>query len=487
MPSESASIWLVIVAALETVLTSGVVFGWAPLQLMLEEEGVYSELCVNGAPCKEQAERLSMIYTMATSAFCFCVWPTGLVLDRVGPQACCILGAVLFGVGTVLFGASSSAAGGLDLFLPGYIGMAVGGLPIMLSMMHLSNLLPLYAGTIITVLQVMIDVSALDFKVFAELVANAGATRKQLFLGYTGVPILILLSAPLLWPKTKYPPRPSHLRQAEGNAVEGGGGTSVGGRLVGKSYKEQLLSWEFGLCVAFTAVHLLHINFYLCSVDDQIRFLDFTNSSSPFTLSHTTSSVHAVSPTGLTPFQLFAASPSRNKALVSGLESLFAWILPLGGLAFALPVGYTLDNCPVWKAVLLLSLASLLHSALAVYPDPIAQVVNFVAFAYYRAACFGTMAAVVVFSCGHDNFGMLWGVLYAVSGLLNLTIAPLVYLSTTVNESYLPTNEAMGSVCAALFAYPLWLWLQDNNQAAQDRKEAPLHERESLLGPNGGV
>eukprot|EP00287_Rhodomonas_sp_CCMP768_P023955 CAMPEP_0202836654 /NCGR_PEP_ID=MMETSP1389-20130828/42559_1 /ASSEMBLY_ACC=CAM_ASM_000865 /TAXON_ID=302021 /ORGANISM="Rhodomonas sp., Strain CCMP768" /LENGTH=114 /DNA_ID=CAMNT_0049512529 /DNA_START=1 /DNA_END=345 /DNA_ORIENTATION=- len=112
--------------------------------------------------------------------------------------------------------------------------------------------------------------------------------------------------------------------------------------------------------------------------------------------------------------------------------------------------------------------------------------VNFITFAYYRAACFGTMAAVVVFTCGHDNFGMLWGVLYAVSGLLNLTIAPLVYLSTRGAGSYMLTNQAMGVVCTVLLGYPLWLWYQDHMAAkavsARDRREAPLHEKEALLG-----
>lgn len=70
---------LVIVAAIESVLTSGIVFGWAPLQLLLQEEGIYGDSCPDGPPCEEQAVRLDLIYTAATSAFCFCVWPTGLV------------------------------------------------------------------------------------------------------------------------------------------------------------------------------------------------------------------------------------------------------------------------------------------------------------------------------------------------------------------------------------------------------------------------
>jgi hypothetical protein len=43
--------------------------------------------------------------------------------------------------------------------------IAIGGLPVVLAMMHLSNLMPELAGTVITIMNVMIDVSALNFQV----------------------------------------------------------------------------------------------------------------------------------------------------------------------------------------------------------------------------------------------------------------------------------------------------------------------------------
>lgn len=98
---------------------------------------------------------------MATSAFCFCVWPTGIVLDRFGPRVCCMMGSLFFGAGCGLMAISTNE---IDYFMHGFCLMAIGGLPVVLSMMHLSNLLPEYAGTIITIFNVMIDVSSLNFK-----------------------------------------------------------------------------------------------------------------------------------------------------------------------------------------------------------------------------------------------------------------------------------------------------------------------------------
>ena len=51
-PSTFVSALLVFVGAVEAVATSGVVFGWAPLQMMLQEEGIYGDLCPNGPPCQ---------------------------------------------------------------------------------------------------------------------------------------------------------------------------------------------------------------------------------------------------------------------------------------------------------------------------------------------------------------------------------------------------------------------------------------------------
>lgn len=322
LPSRAASVVLVFLAALQSVLTSGMVgdaaslhhtpshpgsvrfarvdrrdatmhvmcvgpsmnggdpltsslcacaqvFGWAPLQLMLEEEGIYGNLCPGGVgPCPAQAARLRNVYTLATSAFCFCVWPTGIVLDRFGPRVCCMMGAVFFGSGCGLMAVSTNE---LDYFMHGFCLMAIGGLPVVLSVMHLSNLLPEYAGTIITIFNVMIDVSSLNFKLM-YVIFNMGVARKDLFLGYCTVPALIFVSAPLLWPSHKY-----ETRQDATGALLSPGGTSQQqaparrSLMEGRPFMQQATSSHFILCVLFTAFQLLHVNLYIGTVDDQVR------------------------------------------------------------------------------------------------------------------------------------------------------------------------------------------------------------------------
>ena len=51
---------LVFFVLLSCLLFSGIIFGYASLLLLLEKEGVYSELCTDGrAPCEEQENKFS--------------------------------------------------------------------------------------------------------------------------------------------------------------------------------------------------------------------------------------------------------------------------------------------------------------------------------------------------------------------------------------------------------------------------------------------
>ena len=524
-PGQCTSALLILVGALEAVLTSGVVFGWAPLQMMLQEEGIYGDVCTDGPPCQEQAVRLQIIYTVATSAFCFCVWPTGLVLDAYGPRACCMMGAAFFGVGTALMARSDAAH---DLFMPGFVLMAVGGLPVVLSMMHLSELIPALAGTIMTIFNVMIDVSSLDLQLFHVVVSSGWCTRQQAFGYYTAVPLAIFVTAPFLWPNQKFeqPTKPpvddvifdsprgerggdaGHARDSSAAAADA---SSRKQWLKQAPFGVQMTSKEFVLCVLFTALQLLHINLYIGTVDNQLEFLPFpprntTNSSSmpattPGLLAQdaqlaylqteaageqsTLALVRSVevqwfgSGRSYTSARVGAAADDSAVSTASQLCQAFAWILPLGGLAMTWPVGAVLDSMPLSMAMFMLSLAAVVHGVLALpvamFASRTVQLAGFLVFAYYRAALFGTMATTVAFSFGHGNFGKLWGLLYAVSGCFNFGIASLAMLAKTMG-SYLAINVAVLVVSIALMSYSHWL-----------RRQELLHTAECAGWPAAGA
>mmetsp|Transcript_40378 Transcript_40378/g.99170 ORF Transcript_40378/g.99170 Transcript_40378/m.99170 type:complete len:558 (+) Transcript_40378:58-1731(+) len=466
LPSRGTSFALIAVAALQAVLTSGMVFGWAPLQLMLEEEGIYANECKDGvAPCPEQGIKLQTMYTVATSAFCFCVWPTGMVLDKYGPRVCSMMGSVLFGVGCALMAISSNEQ---DYFVPGLTFIALGGLPIVLAMMHLSNLLPEYAGTIITLFNVCIDVSSLNFKILYEIFA-LGFSHRDLFLGYTIVPILIFISSIFLWPMQKYEPRMMPPAVGEGAALA----SQPKSTMEGQSFMRQVSSRHFILCALFTSLQLLHVNFYIGTVDDQVRELvngGHGNSTDVALLTGTAAG--AVAPLEERLYTLgyvrgVGEDGDTTAAMIIQMCSAFAWILPLGGVAMTYPVGWMLDNLSMWHCVFALSFAGFLHSLTLLVDGTYIAYGSFLLFAYYRAALFGTMATEVAFTFGHENFGKLWGVLYLTAGVLNFTIAPLSHIAKELG-TFWTINASFAALGALLLVYPVWLYTCDLKASSQD-------------------
>ena len=89
------------VSLLSVLLFSGIIFGWAPLEMLLLEEGQYGELCsdrslssssspeevVGRTPCAEQSDRLDAMFTVAQFALSFSSLPVGFALDSLPKSA----------------------------------------------------------------------------------------------------------------------------------------------------------------------------------------------------------------------------------------------------------------------------------------------------------------------------------------------------------------------------------------------------------------
>ena len=87
-----------IVAVIETVLFSGVVFGWANMVLILKNEEYFKDLCEESArnattsnddesgKCGKQDERLALVFTISVFGFNAGGFIGGAVLDRLGTR-----------------------------------------------------------------------------------------------------------------------------------------------------------------------------------------------------------------------------------------------------------------------------------------------------------------------------------------------------------------------------------------------------------------
>ena len=138
-------IMYIVLAFLFTITTSGVIFGFSPLLLILENEGVYNNLCIkqNGTriedshiftkinrfgeesrTCPAQIKALNLMFVIASTAFACMTLPAGFILDKLGPKITCAIGSIIFGAGVALFAISDPK--GLNLFTIGFVLMGSG-------------------------------------------------------------------------------------------------------------------------------------------------------------------------------------------------------------------------------------------------------------------------------------------------------------------------------------------------------------------------
>lgn len=116
------------IGVIHTLLTAGIVFGWASLLPVLRDEGLDlspSDFCA--------------IFTHGTIGNYLSSLPFGLILDKTGPKLCGILASLLFGVGCILcsFAIEFPLALNIGFALLGFSGPAI-----QLPALHLARLFP---------------------------------------------------------------------------------------------------------------------------------------------------------------------------------------------------------------------------------------------------------------------------------------------------------------------------------------------------------
>lgn len=80
-----------LVGVSHTLLTAGIVFGWASLLPILRKEGV-----------DLSPSEFASVFTHGAIGNYLSSLPFGLLLDRTGPKTCGIISSILFGIGVFL-------------------------------------------------------------------------------------------------------------------------------------------------------------------------------------------------------------------------------------------------------------------------------------------------------------------------------------------------------------------------------------------------
>ena len=103
---------LFILTELTSVFFSGIIYGWAPMSLILADVGRFHELCPPHLPgsnatgtttqCDAQTEALSQVFSLAAVTFGLGGVPLGFIVDNMGAQFTCLMAATLNVIGRPL-------------------------------------------------------------------------------------------------------------------------------------------------------------------------------------------------------------------------------------------------------------------------------------------------------------------------------------------------------------------------------------------------
>ena len=120
------------------------------------------------------------------------------MLDRYGPRVSSVVGTVLVTAGIFLFAVSDSKT--FDAFIPAFFLIGFGSPGPHLASLHVSNLFPSRARSVVTLYSANYSLSGIVFVIFLWISDAAAITVRQLFLGYGALLCVVLVSVPMVQP-----------------------------------------------------------------------------------------------------------------------------------------------------------------------------------------------------------------------------------------------------------------------------------------------
>eukprot|EP00035_Acanthoeca_spectabilis_P039819 m.65318 g.65318 ORF g.65318 m.65318 type:complete len:498 (+) comp9752_c0_seq2:643-2136(+) len=494
---QCADYGLVITALLSVFFFSGILLGWAPFMHALLEEGQFEELCHDVenitrpadklGKCDAQLNELNLIFTLGSATISASSLPCGIFLDTYGPRAAVFVSLLFELSGLVLLAFADSRS--FDVFVPGVLGIAVGGLMIMISAFPISFRFPKHQSTILATISCLFDASSLIFAVFDYV--QQFFTRKQLMLGYAVFCAVLYCLVLLFWSITGFtPPGEEQTGRVDpddddqlidgvwtgsiqerkqlqlvvgsegpvdnppqGTAANNEGEAAHGHDLTQKGIWTQVMSFEFMFLIAFGSIQMLRANAYIGFNDELLaRYGDDVSCHGWYT-------------------------------------SLFGWILPasivfiplIDGCICYFGLGGTLHITNVFGAI---------YGGLVLIPSLKVQLGTFAVFVCFRAFLYATMSTYTAEIFGLATLGRITGSLFTASAVFVLLQYPLQWMTSSQFDS----NPTVSSVillglCAPMGVLVLWWQVRRRPRRLQVPSDAaaPAIETDPLLPRAVGV
>lgn len=263
------------IGVVHTLLTAGIVFGWASLLPILREEGLDYLT----------PSQFARIFTHGAIGNYLSSLPFGLVLDKCGPKACGIVASLLFGLGCLLCSFAVSSPVSLNI---GFALLGFSGPGIQLPTLHLARLFPGQAreggsggaAFFMSAQAGAFDGGTMVFALFSLFWNVFGLSSQVFFRLYLVIPLCTLLTSILVWPNDILPD-PSITQQARKKrrpSYVGAGSpylspgtlTIPSSPLVDAPLKTVLTHSPFYCLAIWVSVHILKLNFVVASINDQL-------------------------------------------------------------------------------------------------------------------------------------------------------------------------------------------------------------------------
>jgi len=301
------------VGVTQTLLTSGIVFGWASLLPVIRASGV-----------DYTPEQFSLIFTAGavgnyTSTLIF-----GIILDNFGPKITSIIASVFFSFGMIL----CSAVHSYYCFAVGFAIVGFAGPGIQMPTLHLANLFPSKTGGTgafyMSGQAAAFDGGTAVFAIGRLMHQLTGFSASSFFLIYTLVPACCILTAIVAWPNEilESPSDTERLRENGENEEYMGVGSpylSPKGRLGIRSSKNGPRSLidapisvilkhpTFWSMAIWAGIHILKLNFVVATINDQLD-----KNVAPEVANHLIDILGAMLPFGFVALPIVAATLDRE-------------------------------------------------------------------------------------------------------------------------------------------------------------------------------
>jgi len=189
----------------QSFFTTGIVYGWPALLLVLKKEGVYANKCGSDVDpeveCNARSVALNLVFTLGAMTNIL----GGVCAGWFGsPKVAMMIGLTLVATGSFLFGLADASS---QIVWPiGYLLMGVGGGMTHLPTFCLGNAFGSAKGGIIACFVGCFCASTLTFQIMYLLYMDVGLARRTIFLLHGCLECLHLCITTWLWPHTPVKP-----------------------------------------------------------------------------------------------------------------------------------------------------------------------------------------------------------------------------------------------------------------------------------------